>query len=216
MSVVLVISAASGSGKSTLLRRLLEAHPELEFSVSYTTRAPRGQEREGVDYHYVSREEFERRLAAGEFLEYAEVFGHYYGTHRGAVEAARAQGRDVVLDIDVQGARQLKSKLPEAVTIFILAPSRAELERRLRARGEDAEEAIQRRLKAAAGEIARWTDYDYVVVNGDVDESVQTLEAILRAERCRSARMGPALRPTLESFGQAGGAAAGREQARLS
>jgi guanylate kinase len=205
MSVVLVISAASGSGKSTLLRRLLEAHPEMMFSVSYTTRAPRGQERDGVDYHYVSREEFEQRLAAGEFLEHAEVFGHYYGTHRGAVDEARAQGRDVVLDIDVQGARQLKSKLPDAVTIFILAPSRAELERRLRARAEDTEETIQRRLKAAAGEIARWNDYDYVVVNGDVEESVKTLEAILRAERCRSERMGPALLPVLESFGQAGG-----------
>jgi guanylate kinase len=205
MSVVLVISAASGSGKSTLLRRLLEAHPELIFSVSYTTRAPRGVEREGQDYRYVSREEFQQRLAAGEFLEHAEVFGHYYGTHRGAVDEARAQGRDVVLDIDVQGARQLKSKLPDAVTIFILAPSRAELERRLRARAEDSEETIQRRLKAAAGEIAHWSDYDYVVVNSDVEESVRTMEAILRAERCRSERMGPALRPTLESFGQEGG-----------
>ena len=200
MSVVLVISAASGSGKSTLLRRLLEAHPELKFSVSYTTRAPRGREQDGIDYRFVSRGEFERRLAAGEFLEYAEVFGHYYGTHRGVLEAAQAQGQDVVLDIDVQGARQLKSKLPDAVTVFILAPSRAELERRLRARAEDSEETIQRRLEAAAGEIVHWSDYDYVVVNGDVEEAVKTLEAILLAERCRSRRMGEQLRPALESF----------------
>ena len=204
MSVLMVISAASGAGKSTVLRRLLAGHPELKFSVSYTTRAPRGREREGENYHYVSREEFEARLAAGEFLEHAEVFGHYYGTHRGAVEEARAQGRDVVLDIDVQGARQLKSKLPDAVTIFILAPSRAELERRLRARAEDSEETVQRRLREATGEIAHWSDYDYVVVNRDVEEAVQTLEAIWRAERCRRERMGEELRPVLESFLQAG------------
>jgi len=206
MSVVLVISAASGSGKSTLLRRLLEAHPELEFSVSYTTRAPRGREQYGEHYYFVTPEEFEARLAAGEFLEHAQVFGHYYGTHRGAVDRAQGQGRDVVLDIDVQGARQLKNKLPDAVSVFILAPSRAELEQRLRARAEDSEETIRRRLREAAGEITRWGDYDYVVVNRDVDESVRTLEAILRAERCRRHRMAQELRPILESFRENGGA----------
>ena len=204
MSLVIVISAASGSGKSTLLRRLLAEHPELMFSVSYTTRHRRGREREGDHYHYVSREEFETRLAAGEFLEHARVFGHYYGTHRSAMEEARAQGRDVVLDIDVQGARQLKSKLPDAVTIFILAPSRAELEQRLRARAEDSEDTIQRRLREAAGEIAHWSDYDYVVVNRDVDDSVQTLGGILRAERCRRERMEEQIRPVQESFQEAG------------
>jgi len=204
MSLVIVISAASGSGKSTLLGRLLEAHPELEFSVSYTTRAPRGREQDGKDYYFVTREEFEACLAAGEFLEHAQVFGHYYGTHRGAVDRAQAEGRDVVLDIDVQGARQLKSKLPDAVSVFILAPSRAELERRLRARAEDSEETIRRRLREAAGEIARWGDYDYVVVNREVDESLRTLEAILRAERCRRQRMAEELRPILESFREHG------------
>ncbi len=200
MTLVVVISAASGSGKSTLLERLLAAHPELLFSVSHTTRAPRGQERGGEDYHFVSRAEFEARLAAGEFLEHAQVFGCYYGTHRSAVERARAEGRDLVLDIDVQGARQLKSKLPDAVTIFILAPSRAELERRLRARSEDTEEAIERRLREAVGEIAHLAAYDYVIVNRDVDESVKTLEAILLAERVRRSRMEEEIRPIIESF----------------
>jgi len=198
--LVLVISAASGAGKSSLLGRLFAAHPELMFSVSYTTRERRGQEREGEHYHYVSREEFEARLAAGEFLEHAQVFGHYYGTHVSAREEARLQGRDLVLDIDVQGARQLKGKLPEGVTVFILPPSRAELERRLRARAEDSEEAIQRRLREAAGEIARWREYDYAVVNREVDDALLTLEAILRAERCRRGRMEEQVRPILESF----------------
>jgi guanylate kinase len=198
--LVIVVSAASGSGKSTLLKRLLEAHPELEFSVSYTTRPPRGAEREGESYHFVSRAEFEARLAAGEFLEHAEVFGHYYGTHRSAVERARTAGRDLVLDIDVQGARQLKSKLPEAVSIFILAPSRAELEERLRARAEDSEEAIARRLRAAVGEIAHIGAYDYMVINRELQESVETLEAIIRAERVRCSRMEEEILPILESF----------------
>lgn len=197
---MVVISAASGSGKSTLLKRLLAAHPELLFSVSYATRAPRGREREGEHYHFVSRQEFEARLAAGEFLEHAEVFGSYYGTHRSAVERARAEGRDLVLDIDVQGARQLKSKVPEAVTVFIVAPSRQELERRLRARSEDPEAAIQRRLRGAAGEMAHVGVYDYVIINRDVDESVKTLEAILRAERSRRTRIEEQIRPVLESF----------------
>jgi guanylate kinase len=200
MRLVVVVSAASGSGKSSLLQRLLAAHPELMFSVSYTTRPARGQEREGVNYHYVSREEFETRLAAGEFLEWAQVFGYYYGTHVSVLEQARAAGRDLVLDIDVQGARQLKSKLPDAVTIFILAPSRAELERRLQTRAEDSGETIQRRLRETAGEIAHWHEYDYLVVNREVDESVRTLEAIVRSERSRRARMEEEIRGILESF----------------
>jgi len=134
MTTVFIISAPSGSGKSTLVGRLLREVDGLMFSVSYTTRTPRGHERERENYHFIGREEFEARIANDEFLEYARVFGNYYGTHRGVLDQAQAAGKDVVLDIDVQGARQLKSKIPEAVTVFILAPSREILERRLRAR----------------------------------------------------------------------------------
>jgi guanylate kinase len=181
MTTVFIISAPSGSGKSTLVGRLLAADPGLMFSVSYTTRAPRGQEIDGEDYHFVSREDFERRIAADEFLEWAEVFGNYYGTHLGILEQARAAGADVVLDIDVQGERQLRNRIPEAVTIFVLAPSREVLERRLRARGEDSDDVIARRLRDAAEEIRRYTNYDYVVINRDLAESVATLRAIVQA-----------------------------------
>ncbi|MBY0374947.1 MAG: guanylate kinase, partial [Bryobacteraceae bacterium] len=147
---VFVISAPSGSGKTTLLGGLLREIRNLHFSVSFTTRRPRGEEKDGINYHFVSREEFERRVARDEFLEWADVFGNYYGTHESELDRARQQGRDLVLDIDVQGARQLKEKIPDAISIFILAPSRAELEKRLRSRDEDTEETIQRRLREAA------------------------------------------------------------------
>ena len=200
MSTVFIISAPSGSGKSTLVGRLLAADPGLMFSVSYTTRAPRGQEIDGEDYHFVSREDFERRIAADEFLEWAEVFGNYYGTHRGILEQARAAGADVVLDIDVQGERQLRNRIPEAVTIFVLAPSREVLERRLRARGEDSDDVIARRLRDAAEEIRRYTNYDYVVINRDLAESVATLRAIVQAERARRTRIEDRIRPVLATF----------------
>ena len=135
-----------------------------------------------------------------EFLEYAEVFGNYYGTHRGVLEQARRQGKDLVLDIDVQGARQLKSKIPEAVTVFILAPSREILEQRLRARGEDSEEVIERRLRDAAEEIRNYSAYDYVLINNDLDQSDETLAAIVRAERVRRNRIEEQIRPILETF----------------
>jgi guanylate kinase len=200
MSLVVVVSGASGSGKSTLVGRLLKAHPELMFSVSHTTRPPRGGERQDESYHYVSREEFEERIAGGEFLEWAEVFGNYYGTHRSEVERARAQGRDLVLDIDVQGARQLKSKIPDAVSIFVLAPSREVLEKRLRARSEDSEEAIAPRLREAAREIEQSEAYDYVVINREIEPAVETLAAIIEAERVRRTRMEEEVRPILETF----------------
>ena len=142
MTTVFIISAPSGSGKSTLVSRLMANVPGLMFSISYTTRKPRGVEIEGHNYHFVSREEFERMIARGEFLEWAEVFGNYYGTHRGILEEAQTQGKDLVLHIDVQGARQLQCRIPGAVTVFILAPSRQILEQRLRARGEDRAEVI--------------------------------------------------------------------------
>jgi len=200
MSVVFVISAPSGSGKSTLVRRLLEEDPNLLFSVSYTTRAPRGHEEQGRDYCFVTREEFEASIARDEFLEWAEVFGNYYGTHRRWLDRAREEGKDLVLDIDVQGAGQLKSKVPDAVSVFILAPSRRELEQRLRARSEDSEEVIERRLRGAAREIRNYSAYDYVLVNRELDKSADTLESIVKAERVRRARMEPEVRRILDTF----------------
>lgn len=200
MSTVFIISAPSGSGKSTLVSRLLEAMPGLMFSVSYTTRQPRGAERSGKAYHFVCREEFERRIDAGEFLEYADVFGHYYGTHISVLDHAQAEGRDLVLDIDVQGAAQLKSKIPDAVTIFILAPSRQILEERLRSRGEDPDSVIERRLRDAAREIRNYDQYDYVLINDNLPECEKTLAAIVRAERVRRTRIEDKIRPVLESF----------------
>jgi len=201
MTTVFIISAPSGSGKSTLVSHLLAGVSDLMFSISYTTRAPRGAEKNGESYHFVSRTEFEAMVARGEFLEWAEVFGSdLYGTHRRVLEEAKASGRDLVLDIDVQGARQLIKKIPEAVTIFILAPSRQVLERRLRARGEDRDEVIERRLRDAAEEIRRYSDYDYVLVNRELAESDAILSSIVRAERARRIRTEEQIRPILESF----------------
>jgi guanylate kinase len=182
------------------VERLLADVPGLKFSVSYTTRASRGIERNGESYHFISRAEFEGRIAAGEFLEYAEVFGNYYGTHRRSLEEAAARGQDLVLDIDVQGAGQLKRKLPEAVAIFVLAPSRQILEQRLRARSEDSDAVIERRLRDAAQEIRNYCLYDYVVINSDLNQSAETLAAIVRAERVRRNRMEDLIRPILETF----------------
>jgi guanylate kinase len=200
MTNVFIISAPSGSGKSTLVARLLAAVPGLMFSLSYTTRRPRGHEVDGRSYHFVTREAFEEMIARDEFLEWAEVFGNYYGTHRGILEKARAEGVDLVLDIDVQGARQLKLKVPEAVTVFILAPSRQILEERLRARSEDSGEVIARRLREAAEEIRNYRRYDYVVINSDLAESDAALSAIVRAERVRRTKMEERIRPVLETF----------------
>jgi guanylate kinase len=200
LTTVFIISAPSGSGKSTLVRRLLETVPGLLFSVSYTTRAQRGSERPGEDYSFISRDEFETRALRGEFLEHAQVFGNYYGTHRGALDKAIDAHQDLVLDIDVQGARQLKIALPEAVTVFVLPPSRQVLEQRLRSRSADSEEVIQRRLRGAAEEVRNYTQYDYVLINSQLDESVVRLQAIVRAERIRRVRMVEQVRPILESF----------------
>lgn len=197
---VFIISAPSGSGKSTLVNRLLTTVPNLRFSISYTTRKPRGRERHGESYFFVTRQEFETRRDAGEFLEWASVFENYYGTHRSEVDFAAQDGRDLVLDIDVQGARQLKNKIPEAVSVFILAPSREILEQRLRARGEDSESVVQRRLHEAAEEIRNYNQYDYVLVNREVEESAATLASIVRAERVKRIRIEDELRPVLESF----------------
>ncbi len=200
MTTVFIISAPSGSGKSTLVSRILAADPELRFSVSYTTRKVRGTEKPGENYIYISREDFIRRLDQNEFLEHAEVFGNFYGTHREVLKLAQHEGKDLILDIDVQGARQLKTGIPEAVTIFILPPSRDILEQRLRARSEDSEEVIQRRLTDAAVEIRNYQQYDYVLVNHRVDDSVLTLASIIKAERVKRIRMEEQIRPILKSF----------------
>ena len=204
MSTIFIISAPSGSGKSTLVKHLLANVPRLRFSVSYTTREPRGAEKDGENYHFVTREAFETMLAGNEFLEWAKVFDRdYYGTHQGILEDAREHGQDLVLDIDVQGARQLKEKFPDAgagVTIFILPPSKQELEQRLRSRGEDSDEVIARRLGKAADEIRNYEAYDYVLINRDLREAEATLSAIVRAERVRRARIEDQIRPILDTF----------------
>jgi guanylate kinase len=200
MTTVFIVSAPSGSGKSTLVARLLAGVPGLMFSVSYTTRRPRGNEVDGQSYHFVTRQEFEAMLARDEFLEWAEVFGNYYGTHRGILETARDRGCDLVLDIDVQGARQLKERIPEAVTVFILAPSKQILEQRLRARSEDRDDVIERRLNEAAEEIRNYKAYDYVLINRDLAESDIVLSAIVHAERVRRTRSEDRIRPVLNTF----------------
>ena len=183
MTTVFIISAPSGSGKSTLVNRVREIVPDLEFSVSYTTRKPRGQERNGVEYFFVSREEFEDMLRRDEFLEHADVFGNYYGTARRFFREAKERGNDLLLDIDVQGAGQIKRNLPEAVSIFILPPNREVLESRLRTRSLDTEDVIQTRLATATREIENYENYDYILVNDRLEESIVVLESILLAER---------------------------------
>jgi guanylate kinase len=203
MTTVFIISAPSGSGKSTLVSRLLNEVEGLTFSVSYTTRKPRGDEIDGLAYHFIERAEFERRVDSNEFLEHANVFGNYYGTHISTLTNAREQGRDLVLDIDVQGAAQLKERIPDAVSIFVLPPSREVLEHRLRARGWDKEEVILRRLADAAREIRNYSLYDYVVVNNSLDLAAETLKGIVRAERVRRIRVEEKIQPILATFGQA-------------
>ena len=200
MTTVFIISAPSGSGKSTLTHRLLDETPNLRFSISYTTRAPRGQEVNGKEYFFITREEFERRIKMGEFLEFAQVFDNFYGTHISELDRADMEGVDLILDIDVQGARQLKDRIPAAVSIFILPPSREVLEQRLRARGQDSEPVIERRLHEAAEEIRKYSQYDYVLVNREVEASVDTLKSIVKATRSRRDRMEREIRPILETF----------------
>lgn len=189
--IVFIISAPSGSGKSSLTNELRKIVPGLEFSISYTTRDPRGSEQTGREYFFISRETFDQMIAADEFLEHAEVFGKCYGTARHFVNDALARGSDLVLDIDVQGAAQLKAKLPGAVSIFILPPSRKELEARLLRRNLSDHvdlAVIQRRLHEASHEIARFTDYDYILVNDHFETAVEQLRAIVLAERIRRNR----------------------------
>ena len=196
-----VIAAPSGAGKTSLLHALMKKRPGVEFSVSCTTRKPRPGEHDGKDYHFVDRGGFERLQAAGEFIEHANVFGNLYGTRRSVVESALAEGRDLILEIDWQGAKQVREHLPEAVQVFILPPSRAELESRLRKRGSDDEEAIARRLRESVLEMSHWKDFDYVIVNRDFDAALADLEAVFdgRGEALHAGRpeLGPLSRDLL-------------------
>jgi len=223
---VYIISAPSGSGKTTLVERLLAEMPRLQFSISYTTRMPRGKEQHGREYFFITREEFQAMIAREELLEWAEVFGNYYGTSRRFWEEARQAGRDLLLDIDVQGAQQVKEKIPDAISIFILPPSRQVLEHRLRSRSQDSEEMIAKRLEDARREIHGYVRYDYVLINEELDESARSLRNIILAERwrrnsvppeeaaaerietvrqcaesCRTGRLRSHIQPILDSFG---------------
>jgi guanylate kinase len=198
--IVFIISAPSGSGKSTLTAELRKVVDHLEFSISYTTRGPRGSEQNGKEYFFVTRDQFQKMIEAGQFLEYAEVFGNCYGTAARFLREAFARGNDLILDIDVKGAEQVQKKLPEAVSIFILPPSREELERRLRRRtlaeneerrkltgdrrtAEELEPIVQRRLQEASREIEKYSQYDYILVNEKVEPAIDVLQSIVKAER---------------------------------
>jgi len=226
MTTVFIISAPSGSGKSTLVDELRRRVEGLDFSVSYTTRPPRGSEQNRKEYYFVPRPEFDAMVVRDEFLEYADVFGNCYGTHRRFLEEAKRKGHDLLLDIDVQGASQIQKKIPEAVSVFVLPPTHAQLEWRLRNRGLDAEEVILRRLDTARREIENYDKYSYILVNDRLEESVDVLRAIVlaerlrrsgrlltdedqvqiaTAERCRLQNIRERIQPILESFRKARG-----------
>ena len=224
--ILFIISAPSGSGKSTLVNALRSQVSGLDFSVSWTTRQPRGSEQNGREYCFTTRAEFERMIGAGEFLEYAEVFGNYYGTAQRSLDEATAAGRDLLLDIDVQGALQVRKKIPEAVTIFVMPPNpkvlRTRLRNRSRAEGHVDEEVLMRRLNEASKEIENYREYRYILVNDVLERAVAQLEAVVVVERmrregtpldhrtkrefeiaenCREVNSRERLRPVLESFG---------------
>ena len=228
--ILFIISAPSGSGKSTLVSELRKQVSGVEFSISWTTRQPRGSEENGREYCFATREKFERMVAEGKFLEYAEVFGNYYGTTRQSLEDARRLGHDLLLDIDVQGAAQVRKTMPEAVTIFVLPPTpkvlRTRLRNRSRAEGVVNEAELYRRLSEASKEIEKYRDYSYILINDILDRAVAQLEAIVQAERyyrnaepiayrssrvlevaaaCRQSNLRERLKPVLEAFGIDGG-----------
>ena len=227
MSILYIVSAPSGSGKSTLVSELFKVAKNLDFSISYTTRPPRGSEQNGKEYFFVTKEQFEAMIAADEFLEHANVFGNYYGTAKRFLREAEGRGNDLLLAIDVQGAQQIKRSLPEAVSIFILPPDREKLEWRLRNRGLDSEAVIRRRLDTARREIENYSKYDYILINEKLERATDELKAVVLAERivrsgakpsseesrllgmAQAIRLDQArerVRPILESFGADGGA----------
>lgn len=195
--ILFIISAPSGTGKTSLCRELIDIFPELRHSISFTTRPKRPGERDGVDYHFVSPETFARMVAQGAFAEWAEVHGNRYGTALETLESFRRQGADVLLDIDCQGAAQLKQNYREGIYIFILPPGLEELRRRLKGRNTDAPEVIERRIANARGEIEQAVWYDYLVINDDFDQALKELKSIVVAERCRTPRV---LAAVMEKF----------------
>jgi guanylate kinase len=197
---LIVIAAPSGAGKTTLVHVLLERRPDLRFSISYTTRKPRPQEKDGIDYFFVDENEFEAMVEAGEFLEHALVFDHWYGTGKAYVQSLRTAGHSVLLEIDWQGARQVRQAVPDATTIFIVPPSFAELERRLRGRGTDSGAVIERRLSDALSDLAHWAEFDYVIVNEDVDAAAAELAAVVGGHGELNRRENPALRARVEGI----------------
>lgn len=183
-----VISAPSGAGKTSLVKSLMGSLADLAFSVSHTTRPPRSGERDGVDYHFVDEARFDALQSEGRFLEHAEVFGHRYGTTREAVDSLRDQGKDVILEIDWQGARQIRATVPESLSLFILPPSRRELERRLRARAQDDETVIARRLADAVSEMSHYGEFDHLIINDHFDAALDQIRAVILAARTRRPR----------------------------
>jgi guanylate kinase len=201
---LIVVSAPSGAGKSTLVEAALKTVDRLKYPISYTTRKARGAERDGVEYCFVTKEEFVDRRDRGEFLESAEVHGCLYGTHRATVERLIDEGSDVILDLDVQGAEQIVSQMPEAVTVFVLPPSREILESRLRMRNLNDPEDLERRLKNAAPEVLSYASFKYIIVNDDLERAIRDLVAIITAERHLLERQRPIVKPIIDSFGGKG------------
>ncbi|MEM9404254.1 MAG: guanylate kinase [Pseudomonadota bacterium] len=195
-----VLAAPSGAGKTTLVKALVARNPGYRFSISYTTRPIRSTEVDGVDYFFVSQPEFNRLRDSGELLESAIVFGKQYGTSRSQVERHLADGHDVILEIDWQGARQVRTSMPESISVFILPPSREELERRLRGRGTDSDEEVNRRLSEALSDMGHWDEFDYCIVNDHVDDAVDQLEAIFAGEGHDNGRENPNLRRRIENI----------------
>jgi len=186
--LLLIVSSPSGAGKTTLCNRLRAEFPDLRFSVSHTTRKPRPNELDGREYHFIEKDAFDRMIGEHAFAEWAPVHGNYYGTSVGEIEIAKREARGVLFDIDYQGARQIKARMPEAASVFILPPSLTELERRLRGRGTEDEPTTLRRLRAAKGEIEHYGFFDYVIVNDDLERAYDQLRAVVFAERCRRGR----------------------------
>jgi guanylate kinase len=198
--LLFIVSAPSGTGKTTLVERLVQRIPNLCLSRSYTSRAARPGEQDGVDYNFISRDRFEEMARAGQFLEWADVFGNYYGTCKADTERCLAGGTDIVLVIDVQGARQVRGSGIESIGIFVLPPSAQILEQRLRGRSKDSEAAIQKRLEAACREVGGFASYEYVVVNDELDAAVERLRAVVLAERARVKNMRKTAESIIETF----------------
>jgi len=201
--MLIVVSSPSGGGKGTLIDRVLKTVPGVSYSVSYTTRAPRGSEQNGREYFFVDEPAFREMIERGEFLEWANVYGHLYGTSSAQVERERAAGRDIILEIDVQGAESIRHKVAGSVSIFILPPSFELLRERLVTRGTDSASDLERRLKGAPAEVAQYVSFDYVILNDDINRASQQLASVIYAERARRERQEVSLRDALADFGVA-------------